>query len=298
MSFSKQVKEELNSIQIKNNCCKRAYLFGAVLASEKSGGHLSLKLSDSDTADKVIFLLKSIYKSEPEIKKIKRGCFESTELLFNAKRLSEFLLFADTFKDSNDIDGYFTCDACFSAFLRGAFCASGSISDPLRSYTLEIRTLNEGRAALIKRITAERGLRLPKCTLRKKGIGLFYRKELYVEEFIAGCGANNSVFSFYNALVEKDFRNAENRATNCVTRNISKSVIAAATQISAIESLIATAAIEDIPYELRITAGLRLSNPDMTLGELALIHTPPISRSGLNHRLSKIVEEAKKRKLI
>ncbi len=297
MSYSGQVKEELNSIQIKSNCCKRAYLFGALLSSEECEGRLLLKLSDSATADKVIFLLGSIYKCTPEVKAIKRGCYEIKELYFNARKPSEFLAFADFFKDGG-IDRYFTCDGCLSAFLRGVFCASGSISDPHKSYTLEIRTRNEGRAALIKRITEERGLTTPRHTERGGAVGLFYRNESDVEEFITGCGANNSLFEFYNASVEKDLRNSENRATNCVARNISKSVLAAAQQVAAIESLVATKAIEEMPREIRITAQLRLQNPDMSLGELAALHTPPISKSGLNHRLSKIVEEAKKRKLI
>lgn len=298
MSFSKQIKEELNSLQIKGNCCKKAYLFGAMLASSVSDDKISLKLSDKDTADKVIFLLKTIYKCEPEVKMIKRGCFESCELVFASKKLLEFLLYADSFSSSSSIDHIFTCNNCRSAFLRAVFCSAGSVSDPHKSYTLEIRAQNENRAGLICAVIDEWGISAPSRTQRNGVIGLFYRNESSIEDFITACGGNKSLFSFFEASVEKDLRNAENRATNCVAKNILKSVEATAIQINAIEALKAAGFFEDMPYEIKKSALLRLENPDMSLSELAAIHEPLISKSGLNHRLSKLVDEAKKRKLI
>ena len=112
------------------------------------------------------------------------------------------------------------------------------------------------------------------------------------------CGANKTIFTFFDVHIEKDLRNLENRATNCVTRNIAKSVLAAGSQVEAIEALKATGMLDELSEDINITANLRLENPDMSLNELAGIHTPPISKSGLNHRLSKIIELAKKRKLI
>jgi DNA-binding protein WhiA len=106
------------------------------------------------------------------------------------------------------------------------------------------------------------------------------------------------LFEFLDSYVEKDLRNYENRATNCVTRNIAKSVNAAGAQIAAIEALIANGMLEELGEEIRSTAELRIDNPALSLTELAELHTPPISKSGLNHRLTKIVELAKKRKLI
>lgn len=298
MSFSKQVKYELNSIQIKNNCCKKAYLFGALLAAEISQDNISLKLSDSESAEKVLFFLRSIYKSEPDVKLLKRGCFEATQLSFDSKKLSGFLDFADNFAVGVSLEHLFTCTNCRTAFLRAVFCAMGSVSDPMKSYTLEIRTPNCHRADLICDVIEERGIAAPSRTQRDKFVGLFYRNESSIEDFITICGGNKTLFSFFEASVEKNLRNDENRATNCVARNISKSVDATALQISAIESLKATSTFDDLPREIRQSAILRIENPDMSLSELASLHKPPISKSGLNHRLSKIIEEAKKRNLI
>ena len=298
MSFSQQVKEELNSIQIKSNCCKKSYLFGAILSSENKDGHIILNLSDESTVTTVLYLLKTIYKSIPEAKSVKRGCYKCSEIYIDSKKLSEFLSFADSYNEEISESTFFSCTNCKSAFLRGVFCACGHVSDPKKSYTLEIRAKNAARAELIRKVIGEwQEISPPNFTQRKEGIGLFYRNESSIEDFLTACGANKSLFTFYEALVEKNVRNIENRATNCVARNISKSVAASAAQVSAIESLISSKSIDELPHDLRTTAALRVTYSDVTLSELAALHNPPISKSGLNHRLSKIVEEAKKRKL-
>lgn len=298
MSFSKQVKEELNSIQIKGNCCKKAYLFGAILASETVGDKIILKLSDRETAEKIAFLLKSIYKCESESTRVKRGCFECHTLSFVSKKLFEYLSFSDSFRSGNNIENLFTCQSCRSAFLRAVFCAAGSVSDPKKTYTLEIRVPNISRSELLCDVISEWGINIPSQTKRNGLIGLFYRNESSIEDFLTACGCNKALFAFFEASVEKNLRNDENRATNCVAKNISKSVEATALQISAIESLKATSTFDDLPREIRQSAILRIENPDMSLSELASLHQPPISKSGLNHRLSKIIEEAKKRNLL
>lgn len=299
MSFSQQVKEELNSIQIKSNCCKKSYLFGAILSSENKDGHIFLNLSDESTVTTVLYLLKTIYKCVPKVKSVKRGCYKCSEIYIDSKKLSEFLSFADSYNEEISESTFFSCTNCKSAFLRGVFCSCGNVSDPKKSYTLEIRAKNTARAELIRKVIGEwQEILPPNSTQRKEGIGLFYRNESSIEDFLTACGANKSLFTFYEALVEKNVRNIENRATNCVARNISKSVAASAAQVSAIESLIASKSIDELPHDLRTTAALRVTYSDVTLSELAALHNPPISKSGLNHRLSKIVEEAKKRKLI
>ena len=298
MSFSKQVKEELNAIQIKGNCCKKSYLLGALLSATTDGENISLKISDTESAQKVIFLLGSIYKCTPEVKTTKRGCFESTAISFKSKKIVEFLEFSDNFQNGMSINEIFTCKSCNSAFVRGAFCSFGSVSDPHKTYSLEMRTINSSRAELLCQAIGNLEINPPSVTKRDGSMGLFYRNESSIEDFLTVCGGNKSLFSFFEASLEKDLRNSENRATNCVAKNISKSVEATALQISAIEALKSVNAYNDLPRELKLTAQLRIDNPDMSLGELAELHIPRISKSGLNHRLTKIIEEAKKLNLI
>ena len=97
-----------------------------------------------------------------------------------------------------------------------------------------------------------------------------------------------------NLRIERDIRNQENRATNCVTKNIEKSVSASAKQMDAIEKLILSGMLAQLPETIRITARLRAENPDASLEELRNLHVPPITKSGLNHRLQKILAEADK----
>ncbi len=302
MSFSSQVKDELNALPIKSNCCKKAYIFGVMLSASALGDIISVKLTDESTAEQFCHFLKSIYNIEPERKAINRGCFKAFELSFRSHKISEFLSFADSFSDSDeDIDAlssFFKCKDCRSVFLRAVFCSRGSVSDPKKSYSLEIQLPNDTRAMLVHSLLEELGPEAPGITPRKDRYGIFYRNESAIEYVLSVFGANKIIFDFLDAYVEKDYRNAENRATNCVARNIARSVNAAGAQIASIEALIANGMLEELSEDIKTTAKLRIANPDMSLGELAAIHNPPISKSGLNHRLSKITELAKKRKLI
>ena len=105
-------------------------------------------------------------------------------------------------------------------------------------------------------------------------------------------GAGQSRFLITNTFIERDIRNAENRATNCVASNISKSVDAAMKQIEAIRILNDSGKTLSLPEELRYTAELRVENPSASLFELSHLHEPPISKSGLNRRLTRLLEEA------
>ena len=159
MSFSSQVKEELNSLQIKGNCCKKAYILGALASAEISDGFISVRITDSSTVEQLCHYLKSIYKIEPDRREIKRGCFSATELRFKSAKISEFLSFADEFSGSDEdieaLQGYFSCDNCKKIFARAAFCASGSISDPKKSYSFEIHTKGDTRVLIIHSILEE-----------------------------------------------------------------------------------------------------------------------------------------------
>ena len=298
MSFSSDVKIELNALKIKSNCCKKAFLFGVTLFAENVDGMLSLTLADDTTAEQVCYFLRTIYKIIPEIKSIKRGCYSASVLKFSSARISDFLSFADSFNEDSDLSIILSCTNCKIAFLRGVFCARGSVSDPLKSYSLEIQAPNDSRALLISKIIEENGLVPPSKTKRNGKIGLFYRNESAIEDLLTTCGASHMLFTLFNSQIEKDIRNLENRATNCVTKNILRSVEAAHQQAIAIEKLKEFGFFDELPKEVQITAELRLDNQETPLSELALMHTPPISKSGLNHRLARIVEEAKRRKLI
>jgi DNA-binding protein WhiA len=100
------------------------------------------------------------------------------------------------------------------------------------------------------------------------------------------------VFELLNKKIEREIRGNENRVTNCDTGNISKYVAAALKQNAAIEKLERYGELDKLPDALRDTAMLRLRYPNVSLGELAEAHVPPITKSGLNHRLQKLIDLA------
>ena len=106
-------------------------------------------------------------------------------------------------------------------------------------------------------------------------------------------GSVHMIFDYYNTRIERDIRNNENRATNCVARNIEKSISAAARQMEAIGILMDCGRLDGLEESLRTTALLRYRNPDATLDELKELHVPPISKSGLNHRLQRLLDVAR-----
>lgn len=302
MSFSTDVKNELNDLVIKKNCCKKAYVLGVLISAQcAQNSVITVNLTDDSTAQKLNGLLGTLYKITPSEVITTRGCYRSIQISFESKSIAEFICecdLADNNKAQEIIDRTLKCNGCASSFLAGVFCSCGTVSDPRKSYTLELRCSNENRAAVICSAIERFGLTLPCLTQRKGAFGLFYRNEDSIEDMLTACGASNALFIFFDVAVEKNLRNKENRATNCVAKNISKTVNAAALQVEAIETLIAAGIYEDLPDEIKRTGNLRLANPDVSLSELVELHVPRISKSGLNHRLSKLIELAKKNELI
>ena len=299
MSFSSDVKKELLEIKQKNSCCKKAFIFGAAMSSEiADGGCLSMRICDDNSADGVIFGINKIFKKDVAVKKTNRGFCNMTDMSFNSPAISNFVSSLDISENTDVIiDMYLKCDTCISSFIRGVFCAAGSISDPHKSFTLEIALPTEKRALHLKAKLEENGL-TPGMVTRKKGFGLFFRNGEAVENFLTICGANETVFELYNWQNERDIRNNENRATNCVAMNIQRSVASSTKHIRIIEDLKSARLFDDMPDDLKLTAELRLENPEMSLLELAGIHKPAISKSGLNHRLAKITEYATKNGIV
>ena len=296
MSFSDDVKRELLDSKLKGNCCRRAFLFGALMGGELSGDKITLKISSPDTAEYVKECITHILKRPFCEEKINRGFCKMSVLRFTSPAATKFLLSCDSINDEGipeGIDSYIKCNGCTSAFIRGVFCATGSISDPKKCFTLEMILPTLERAQAVRQRLFECELSPGLCE-RKNGYGLFFRNGESVENFLTICGANDIVFELYNSQIEREIRNNENRATNCVAMNIQRSVGAAAKQVTIIAKLYDIDVFYDMPNDLQYTGNLRIQNPEMSLTELAELHSPKISKSGLNNRLRKISEYAKK----
>jgi len=182
----------------------------------------------------------------------------------------------------------FICPECGVAFLAGVFISSGTVTSPDSAYHLELVMRSREAAELVIEVCSSFGV-FPKMTVRSGKNVLYLRDSVEVEDFLAQVGAPQSSLSIMEVKVMREVRNNLNRRTNCDTANIFKTTSAAALQVKAIEALKSSGKLDELEVELQITARLRLENPLASLAELVELHPTAITKSGLNHRLKRIV---------
>ena len=299
MSFSNTIRDELGELPIKPLCCRRAFLYGLLYGACVDGDTITANYSVAKDAafqpyEQAVHLIRTLFSREAEVNHHTRGAHRYASVSFSFKKASEHLFtLARLPEEEAECETLprvleFKCDGCSVHFLRGLFLACGTVNNPAKSYHLEIKLPLDGRVEPIRILLAEAGYEMG-MTNRLGMIGLFCKSGGIIQEFLAYIGATTSVFEFFNAQIERSIRNDENRATNCVAENISRAIRTGAKQFAAIEYLEEHNLMAALPEDLQFTARLRLNNPDITLAELAELHFPPITKSGLHHRLEKIM---------
>lgn len=176
--------------------------------------------------------------------------------------------------------------------IAGMFLSCGSVSDPNKGYHLEFALPDLNVCNTLGLVLLEQFGMLAKYIERKNHHVLYFKESENIIDTIALMGATTSSFDLMNIKIYKDMRNKINRGVNCVNANIEKSIIAAERQIADIELIDEKIGIGSLPENLQQIAMLRYENPDFNLGDLGAALTPPISRSGANHRLKKIAQIA------
>ena len=174
-----------------------------------------------------------------------------------------------------------------AAFLRGAFLAGGSVTDPRKRYHLEIATTHFYVHRELQALLPELDLR-PKETTRKANYITYFKQSEAIEDLLTTIGAPQAAMEVMNAKVEKNVMNSVNRRLNCDVANVDKAVQAAQSQIEAIRRLERRGELAELPAKLRETAALRMENPELSLSQLAELCDPPVSKSCLNHRLRRL----------
>jgi len=296
VSFCSDTKEVLCEQKIKKPCCRTATLYGMFYPlSDVAAG--KMKFSTDIEAVKKLFgsMYKSTHKCDAQFTEKERYS-RSQEL----QRVFKFVFDSDIdYRTVYNTDQkvlnreLFQCPACQSNFIKGVFLSCGTLNDPKRSYHLELAVSNDVRCfALLDFLNNELGISA-KRTVRR-GVGAIYIKESSViEDFMTFIGAPQVTLSIMNVKIMRDIRNNENRRTNCDAANIYKSTGAAALQLKAIQLLIDNGKMENLPASLQETAKLREENPELSLEELAARHEPPITKSGLSHRMKKLIDLSK-----
>ena len=180
---------------------------------------------------------------------------------------------------------------CRHAYLRGAFLATGTLSDPGKGYHLEISSSSEDYAKSLNNFMNKLDL-AAKMVLRRERYVVYLKESETIVELLNRMGAHKALLAFENIRITKDVRNNVNRAANCDSANLDKTMNAAQKQIEAIRLIEEKGAFSRMPRSLREIAEKRMDNPDMPLKELGEAFDPPISKSAVNHRLRKLMEFA------
>ena len=296
MSFSTQIIEELLGLDFEKTCCKKAFLFGMLFGAQKGEGKKAV--AEFKTEQSVVAaaeILKKQFAAEPELFCINRAGRRFYAVGVTSKAVSIYIdridrEYGEKSEKLCDVVG-FRCNDCPKAFLAGVFVSVGTATDPEKRYSLELSAKSEGRAALLSDFLCTY-IGQPGCADRKTRIGFYYKGNEAISDILSYIRADKASYSVINAYVGHNIKNYENRATNCVLTNIQKSVDAARRQIEAIEKIKKSGRFELLSEELRYTAELRCENDSATLSELAALHDPSISKSGLNRRLENIMRIA------
>ncbi|MDP2892721.1 MAG: DNA-binding protein WhiA [Bacillota bacterium] len=306
MSFSSAAKHEIIHNKIGGQCCLAAelcaflHLNGSIILG--SGLSLMLRTEDPATARRVFTLLKALFGIHTGIAmkdstKFKKGhIFELG--VSGEETVKEILHRTGLMKGDAELfpgiaGGVVKKRCCRRAFLRGAFLAAGSVANPEKNYHLEFVTHSSVFAEDICRLLA--GFGLHSKTVIRKGSPIVYLKDGEgIVEFLKLIGANNAILELENVRILKQVRNNVNRAVNCETANLQKTLDASYRQAGNIKYLEANYGFDKLSPQLRRIAELRLEYPDATLSELSELAEENIGKSGVNHRLRKLDEIAER----
>lgn len=267
MSFSSGVKAELDRHMPKSRHCQLAEAAGLFAFGATSSTKLFTILRKTFNIEKVL--------NETDFVNIMETLRVSDEAVVDARIIQQ--------------------SCCRRAYIRGAFLAAGSISDPDKSYHFEIGCKTVPSATQLMDVLTSFGLN-PKC-VERKGKQIVYLKEGdQIVDVMRIMEASMAVMDLENARIIREKRGDVNRLVNCETANLMKTVNAAVRQTADIEYIDKTVGLSNLPDELVEVAQIRLANPDMPLKDIGQLLDPPLGKSGVNHRLKRISEFADKLK--
>ena len=296
MSFSANVKSELCRPEVEKGCCALAEAMGALLyANTFSADGIRIVTESRDLGLRLPRLFRKGLGVSFDLLPEEGGSGKLTYTITDREKIRQVFsacgFSAETSVSLHVNFALLEKDCCRRAFLRGAFLAGGSVTDPEKRYHLELSTTHWKVSRETGTLLLE--MELPaKETERKGSSVLYYKQSEAIEDFLTVIGAPVSAMAVMEAKIEKDWRNEANRKTNCDSANVDKAVAAAQEQLAAIRKLEERAVLETLPEKLQQTATLRREHPEMTLSELAELHEPPISKSAVNHRMRKLLSLA------
>lgn len=299
MSFSSDTKAEITENITSKKCCALAICYGILLYCNMfSSREIRIITGNPHFADILPKLFKRAFgfgfdsiSAKTSAKGKQSFVISSQEklsVIFNAYGYDMDSLLAHHV-NLGVLDE--TC--CKVSFIKGAFLAGGSVTDPSKRYHFELATAHYSVSRETYSLLLELGFS-PRATSRKGNYILYFKQSESIEDLLTLLGASGASMSVMSAKIEKDMMNSVNRQVNCDTANVKKTVEAAQVQLEAIAKLKAAAVLSTLPEQLQYTAQLRTSHPELSISELAAMHEPSVTKSCLSHRLRKLTELAGK----
>lgn len=305
MSFSSDVKEELSRQVSKSRHCQIAEiaavisLCGRIQINEKDQYCVRIQTENAAVARKYFTLIKKAFGICPEVTVRQNRTLKKVLIYIitipNSEDSLRILQAVKLIDRNGDINENLSVsdniiiqqNCCKRAFMRGAFLAAGSISDPEKFYHFEIACAAESKAEQLKNLILSFDIDA-KIVQRKKYYVVYIKEGAMIVDALNVMEAYVSLMNLENIRILKEMRNSVNRKVNCETANINKTVSAAVKQIEDIQYIRDHAGLESLPDGLSEMAQLRLEYPEASLKELGMLLCPQVGKSGVNHRLRKI----------
>ena len=306
MSFSSEVKEELSEQIASGRHCRLAEtaailsLCGKIVITENDRYCVKIQTENLAVARKYFTLLRKTFniRAEVSVRKSREVRFYSVIVSKDpeARRLLGETCLLD--EDGNISEcmspmhhRLLRQNCCRRAFIRGAFLAVGSVSDPKKSYHFEIVCTAPEKARQLQELLASYDVDA-KVVLRKRHYVVYIKEGSQIVELLGLMGAHISLMQLENVRIVKEMRNSVNRKVNCETANLNKTVSAAVRQAEDIRYIQEKIGLDKLPMDLEETARLRLEHTEASLKELGDMLSPKVGKSGVNHRLRKLSQIA------
>ncbi len=299
VSFSGEVKRELCSLPLdpEKECCLLAECYGALLLGKSfSSREIVFSTEYEFVQDHVLSILnqcigEELFDKEKSKSKYKLVVTDKDKI----KKIYDFFSHEKKQLNLRVNRANFYDECCLAAFLKGAFLACGTVTDPNKTYHLEFVVPFMKLSQDVFKIIEDSGINVK--TIVRKGSNVIYIKDSEnIEDLLTLIGAQRSTLELMSIKIQKDMRNKVNRQVNFECANIERSIKAGMAQVEAIELIKKRQGIDTLPEEFKELALLRLDNPDMSLKQLGEALSIPLSRSGVKHRLDKIMDIAAKLK--
>lgn len=297
LSFSASAKAEICRNMPAKHCCALAECFGILLfCNSFSGDGIRIITESREFAQLLPKLFQKAFSMSfdirPETDAVGKQIFQITD----PDKISDIMEWYG-FDAQDTLSLHINLavveeECCKAAFLRGAFLAGGSVTDPGKGYHLELNTTHQSVAREGFSLMQETLGFPPKTASRGGGQVLYLKQSDRVSDCLTYLGAPVAAMGIMEAKLEKELNNNVNRRCNCDDANISKVVEAAQEQMNAIRVLQERNHFESLPDKLKQAAQAREENPEASLTELAAMMEPPITKPAMNHRLKKLVQLA------